>query len=56
MVRLPAHPRAGGENRAVIVVGGGVNGSSPRWRGKPGRKPTRGYLQRLIPALAGKTT
>ena len=52
---VPAHPRACGENAAVIWMVAGPLGSSPRVRGKPRvRVPVRSG-RRLIPARAGKT-
>ena len=54
-VRLPAHPRAGGENPARRHGRSNDGGSSPRGRGKP---PAPGHYQHaggLIPARAGKT-
>ena len=51
-----AHPRAGGENRGHLDVVLTVNGSSPRWRGKPRPCRRRRRVHRLIPALAGKTS
>ena len=50
-----AHPRAGGDDRSYRPQLGDVDGSSPRWRGRPagwGRERVRGGL---IPALAGTT-
>ena len=50
-----AHPRACGENAAVIRAMGRPRGSSPRVRGKrPHPRRRRGPV-RLIPARAGKT-
>ena len=51
----PAHPRVGGENRALREGLLRLGGSSPRGRGK---RPGLGLLLRrpgLIPAWAGKT-
>ena len=50
-----AHPRAGGENHRAPRRGRRGAGSSPRWRGKLKHDTTISRLQRLIPALAGKT-
>ena len=52
---LTAHPRVGGENHCIPIVGPCIAGSSPRGRGKlVGR---HGFPSRLglIPAWAGKT-
>ena len=50
-----AHPRVCGENRVHFGPGGGLEGSSPRVRGKPRRGDGRADLGGLIPACAGKT-
>ena len=50
-----AHPRACGENWAVVVVMGAGSGSSPRMRGKPPSASDQERRGRLIPAHAGKT-
>ena len=52
---MRAHPRVGGENSHCERQGIGVEGSSPRGRGK--HNHLRKYLRkkRLIPAWAGKT-
>ena len=52
---VPAHPRACGENAAVIWMVAGPLGSSPRVRGKRGRGREGRRLRGLIPARAGKT-
>ena len=52
----PAHPRAGGENEIARAEDVNANGSSPRGRGKRRRRRVLGFLSRLIPARAGKTT
>ena len=49
------HPRAGGENAAVVTVAQDKGGPSPRWRGKHGPVPTTEDVQGSIPALAGET-
>ena len=54
-VRLPAHPRACGENRNFPEYRPKRLGSSPRVRGKPRRRPRKRVPPRLIPARAGKT-
>ena len=51
----PAHPRAGGENRAGVVLRAAGFGSSPRGRGKQDRGCGRVRRRGLIPARAGKT-
>ena len=51
-----AHPRAGGENAALDEEGAGVEGSSPRGRGKRARRAHGHRRRRLIPARAGKTS
>ena len=50
-----AHPRVCGENRVHFGPGGGLEGSSPRVRGKPGVRHPPGRPPGLIPACAGKT-
>ena len=50
-----AHPRACGENRACPRIRRPIPGSSPRVRGKHGRRPGGMVLRGLIPARAGKT-
>ena len=50
-----AHPRGGGENGPLRVVGGRVPGSSPRGRGKRGLGAGDTLTVGLIPAGAGKT-
>ena len=50
-----AHPRVGGENRALASRVPAVAGSSPRGRGKPGESYRPRGGRRLIPAWAGKT-
>ena len=54
-VQLGAHPRVGGENRALIDRRRERGGSSPRGRGKRQIFPFVGPTHRLIPAWAGKT-
>ena len=54
-VRLPAHPRAGGENGVVDIKSITRAGSSPRGRGKLGSSLQVEGHRRLIPARAGKT-
>ena len=51
----PAHPRACGENGLAEHSDVGVEGSSPRVRGKLVQLPRRDVLPGLIPARAGKT-
>ena len=51
----PAHPRACGENPCLKNARDGVQGSSPRVRGKPGCPLRRRSARGLIPARAGKT-
>ena len=50
-----AHPRACGENTALVTVASYIGGSSPRMRGKPCRRSCGVSGSRLIPAHAGKT-
>ena len=50
-----AHPRACGENAEVRADAWGAGGSSPRVRGKQGRRGWPRLRGRLIPACAGKT-
>ena len=50
-----AHPRACGENCAMIRVSSLASGSSPRVRGKRRRPRRDGQSRGLIPARAGKT-
>ena len=52
---LPAHPRAGGENRVCPVMQRLSLGSSPRGRGKLRPVNPLACADRLIPARAGKT-
>ena len=54
-VSLRPHPRAGGENRTVLIRNWRCRGSSPRGRGKHPRRPRCRPRDRLIPARAGKT-
>ena len=49
-VRLPAHPRVGGENDRGGGTGADDEGSSPRRRGKQDNGVGRDEPQRLIPA------
>ena len=51
-----AHPRAGGENRAILWAASLLAGSSARGRGKPSNPLGSLTPGRLIPARAGKTT
>ena len=51
-----AHPRVCGENRYIPGGDTGVQGSSPRVRGKPRAWFTTRNTEGLIPACAGKTT
>ena len=51
-----AHPRVGGENRALVVPIVFAGGSSPRGRGKLAPPSMTSCSGRLIPAWAGKTT
>ena len=51
-----AHPRAGGENWLRGGRRKGLDGSSPRGRGKLGRDGLEEATGRLIPARAGKTS
>ena len=51
----PAHPRACGENTTTGGQSMCTNGSSPRMRGKHPGTPSTRWLDRLIPAHAGKT-
>ena len=50
-----AHPRVCGENEEQLRSQTFAGGSSPRVRGKPGRKHPKPHPGRLIPACAGKT-
>ena len=50
-----AHPRAGGENPAMLGSSLQLFGSSPRGRGKRAYSTPTIFSQRLIPARAGKT-
>ena len=52
---LAAHPRVCGENLEFHTRVGDEQGSSPRVRGKHLSAWRRSYLNRLIPACAGKT-
>ena len=49
------HPRGCGENSRPARVGGRLDGSPPRMRGKPRRCRTRKRPRRITPAGAGKT-
>ena len=51
----PAHPRAGGENRAADLDPSAPRGSSPRGRGKLSSSSALLMFVGLIPARAGKT-
>ena len=50
-----AHPRVGGENQGSASRVLGVQGSSPRGRGKRQAGRREAHADRLIPAWAGKT-
>ena len=50
-----AHPRVCGENLGEQLLPIITEGSSPRVRGKPGRRGSSRPGGRLIPACAGKT-
>ena len=50
-----AHPRACGENLDADLESVSPQGSSPRVRGKPRRRPRKRVPPGLIPACAGKT-
>ena len=52
---IRAHPRACGENSRTVDHDGDPDGSSPRVRGKLGRRQHGTIRQGLIPARAGKT-
>ena len=52
---MAAHPRVGGENEPIKLVGNPDMGSSPRGRGKRGSRKQVRDGRRLIPAWAGKT-
>ena len=52
---VEAHPRACGENMFLTPSQSCCQGSSPRMRGKHLSAWRRSYLNRLIPAHAGKT-
>ena len=54
-VQCGAHPRACGENCRMFSCEFIGHGSSPRVRGKRGRRPRRDRVHGLIPARAGKT-
>ena len=53
--RIPAHPRACGENQRTLRYPRHQAGSSPRVRGKRGMGGASSAGLRLIPARAGKT-
>ena len=55
LARMPAHPRACGENSIPIECRFTVQGSSPRMRGKLMGRHCQLPRPRLIPAHAGKT-
>ena len=55
LVSIEAHPRAGGENPAMLGSSLQLFGSSPRGRGKRAYSTPTIFSQRLIPARAGKT-
>ena len=55
MVLIPAHPRSRGENLIGVAADLAAQGSSPLTRGKPVRRTAVPWVQRLIPAHAGKT-
>ena len=50
------HPRTCGANRKMMCMVGFSFGSSPRMRGKPGRRPRSWRCYRIIPAHAGQTS
>ena len=50
-----AHPRVGGENDTPLEIALLMPGSSPRGRGKRGRRQGLDHGLGLIPAWAGKT-
>ena len=52
---IGAHPRSRGENFHVFDVVPATVGSSPLTRGKLAHGASRVFLERLIPAHAGKT-
>ena len=49
------HPRGRGENTLRVSVAVGIDGSSPRARGKPAGLSSWSTLRGIIPAGAGKT-
>ena len=51
----PDHPRACGANAVMGPAGTGLDGSSPRMRGKPDFFDVSTDLVRIIPAHAGQT-
>ena len=55
-MRMPAHPRACGENFGSIRKNRAGRGSSPRVRGKHARTRPQTPQRGLIPARAGKTS
>ena len=50
------HPRVGGEHETATTRPAGGGGSSPRWRGAPGRVRHDHLRLGIIPALAGSTS
>ena len=54
-VAFSDHPRACGANSMAYCASSGVNGSSPRMRGKLANCPIIGSPLRIIPAHAGQT-
>ena len=50
------HPRVGGEKRRLTECAQWAEGSPPRWRGKVYIFPTFWGVERITPALAGKST
>ena len=50
------HPRASGEHHSTRSLAWRTDGSSPRERGTPHRRPSRQRRQRFIPARAGNTS
>ena len=56
LAELQAHPRVCGENAFHSFLTVFTRGSSPRVRGKPIGGLEDDFLNRLIPACAGKTS
>ena len=55
-IKVPVHPRAGGEHSAPTCTRLYFVGSSPRGRGTRRVRPARHHAQRFIPARAGNTS